>query len=109
MTPLRGLRSGGALALLVLAPSLAPAAWDNVFQVTCCGKKHRAAAYAPVAAASPSCPAPCPQTAYVQRSYYQPAPHYEAVTNYEPVTSYRTSYYYEPVTSYTYSSYYDPC
>ena len=110
MTPVRGIRAGGALALLLLVPQLAPAAWDNVFQVTCFGcKKHATAAYAPPCS---TCPAPCPcptTTAYVQRTYYQPVTSYQAETHYEPVTSYRTSYYYEPVTSYTYSSYYDPC
>jgi hypothetical protein len=99
--------------MLLLVPQLAPAAWDNVFQVTCFGcKKHpqTAAYYAPPPCAT--CPAPCPcptTTAYVQRTYYQPVTTYQAETHYEPVTSYRTSYYYEPVTSYTYSSYYDAC
>lgn len=111
MTPLRGFPAGAALSLLLLAPSLAPAAWDNVFQVTCCHKRPTTAAYyaAPVTACAPPCPAPCPSVAYVQRSYYTPVTNYVAETRYEPVTSYRTSYYYEPVTSYTYSSYYDPC
>ena len=103
------LRACGALTLLLLAPSFAPAAWNNVFQVTCCGGGRRTAAYAPYTACAPPCPAPCPTTAYVQRSYYQPVQSYQAVSYYEPVTSYRTSHYYEPVTSYSYSSYYDPC
>src|SRR4051794_31670176 len=108
MTPVRGFPAGWALSLLLLAPSLAPAAWDNVFQVTCCKKRPVAAAYyaAPAPACcpapAPSC-CPAPSVAYVQRSYYQPMTSYVAGTHYEPVTSYRTSYYYEPVTSYTYS------
>jgi hypothetical protein len=119
MTVVRGIRAGGALALLLLVPQIAPAAWDNVFQVTCFGCKKRpttAAYYAPPSCTScaPPCPcaAPCPcptTTAYVQRTYYQPVTTYQCETHYEPVTSYRTSYYYEPVTSYTYSSHYDPC
>ena len=115
MTPVRTIRTVGALALLLLVPQLAPAAWDNVFQVTCFGCKKQPATssyYAPPPCAT--CPAPCPcpcptTTAYVQRTYYQPVVSYQAETHYEPVTSYRTSYYYEPVTSYTYSSYYDSC
>jgi hypothetical protein len=112
MTLVRGIRAGGALAVLLLVPQLAPAAWDNVFQVTCfgCRKQATSAYYAPPPCNT--CPAPCPcptTTAYVQRTYYQPVTTYQAETHYEPVTSYRTSYYYEPVTSYTYSSYYDPC
>jgi hypothetical protein len=95
MKPVRGFPAVWALSLLFLAPQLASAAWDNVFQVTCCHKRPtRAAYYAPAPAC---CPAPAPSVAYVQRSYY------------EPVTSYRTSYYYEPVTSYSYSCYVDPC
>jgi hypothetical protein len=109
MTSLTGIRAGGALTLLLLAPSFAPAAWDNVFQVTCC-KHKRVAAYA-----SPCCPAPCPPPCpppcptYVQRSYYQPVTCYQAYSYCEPVTTYKTSYYYEPVCSYTYSCYVDPC
>jgi hypothetical protein len=101
------------MALLLLVPQLAPAAWDNVFQVTCFGKRHTSSAYVPspsCATCPAPCPAPCPTTtAYVQRTYYQPITTYQAQTHYEPVTSYRTSYYCEPVTSYTYSSHYDPC
>jgi Carboxypeptidase regulatory-like domain len=116
MTPVRGIAGAGALGLLLLAPAAAPAAWNNVFQVTCHGCRRPAvAAYAPpVVAAAPACPAPCPppcppQVAYVQRSYYTPVTTYEPVTQMVPVTSNYTSYYYEPVCSYTYSSYYDPC
>jgi hypothetical protein len=111
MTSLTRIRAGGALTLLLLAPSFAPAAWDNVFQVTCCGRKQ-VAAYA-----SPCCPPPCPTTccapppcpSYVQRSYYQPVTSYQSYSYYEPVTTYKTSYYYEPVCSYSYSCYVDPC
>lgn len=110
---LRGYPAGLALSLLMLAPQLASAAWNNVFQVTCnrCNSSTSSSYYysysVPVAAPAANC---CqPQTAYVQRSYYQPVTTYQQCTNYEPVTSYRTSYYYEPVTSYSYSSYYDPC
>jgi hypothetical protein len=115
MTLVRGIRAGGALALLLLVPQLAPAAWDNVFQVTCfgCRRPTTSAYYVPspsFSSCAAPCPAPCPTTtAYVQRTYYQPVTSYQAETHYEPVTSYRTSYYYEPVCSYTYSSYYDPC
>jgi hypothetical protein len=112
MTPLRGIRAGGALTVLLLAPQLAPAAWNNVFQVTCCKKRQTTAAFfapAPVAVPVTACAPPCPTTAFVQRSFYQPVVSYQAVTNYEPVTSFRTSYFYEPVTSYSYTSFYDPC
>jgi hypothetical protein len=115
MTLVRGFRAGGALALLLLVPQIAPAAWDNVFQVTCFGCKQRPATSSYYIAAAPpcsTCPAPCPcptTTAYVQRTYYTPVTNYQCETHYEPVTSYRTSYYYEPITSYTYSSYYDSC
>ena len=65
MTPVRGIRAGGALALMLLVPQLAPAAWDNVFQVTCFGcKRPQTAAYAPPCAAP--CPAPCPTTRRAQ-------------------------------------------
>jgi hypothetical protein len=112
MTVVRGIRAGGALALLLLVPQIAPAAWDNVFQVTCfgCKKQPQTAAYYAPPCTTCQAPCACPTTtAYVQRTYYQPVTSYQAETHYEPVTSYRTSYYYEPVTSYTYSSYYDPC
>ncbi len=120
MTPVRGIRTGGAVALLLLVPQLAPAAWDNVFQVTCfgCKKRPTTAAYFAPAPACPTCappcpcPAPCPcptTTAYVQRTYYTPVTTYQAETRYEPVTSYRTSYYCEPVTSCHCTSYFDPC
>jgi hypothetical protein len=103
----------GALALLAATAAEANAAWNNVFQVTCC-QRPRVAGYAPVVANSaPGCCDPCPQpvccTQYQQRCYYQPITTYTTKTYYEPVTTYRTSYYYEPVTSYRYSCYYDPC
>jgi hypothetical protein len=104
------LAGGWAVSLLLLAPGFASAAWDNVFQLTCCGNTPRTSAYA--SNASPCCPQPapcCPQTAYVQRSYYQPVTTYKPVVSCEPVVSYRTSYYYEPVQSCTYSCYVDPC
>lgn len=101
------LAGGWAVSLLLLAPGFASAAWDNVFQLTCCGTP-RTSAYQ--SNASPCCPQPCcPQTAYVQRSYYQPVTTYKPVVNCEPVVSYRTSYYYEPVQSCSYSCYVDPC
>ncbi len=123
MRLLRGCPAGWALSLLLLAPQLAPAAWNNVFQVTCnrC-RRQTTSNFAPVIAfAAPSCPQPacpqpaCPQTcctpqvSWVQRSYYQPVTSFQQVTNFEPVTSFRTSYFFEPVTSYHYSSYFDPC
>lgn len=101
------LAGGWAVSLLLLAPGFASAAWDNVFQLTCCGTP-RTSAYQ--SNASSCCPQPCcPQTAYVQRSFYQPVTTYKPVVSCEPVTSYRTSYYYEPVQSCTYSCYVDPC
>jgi hypothetical protein len=109
MTPVRGFPAGWALGLLLLAPQLAPAAWDNVFQVTCCHKRPTVAAFAPVTACAPPCPAPCPSVAYVQRSFYTPVTSFVAETRYEPVTSFRTSFFWEPVTSFTFSSYFDPC
>ena len=97
MTPLRGIRTGGALALLLLVPQLAPAAWDNVFQVTCFGCRRQPQTSAFVAAPCPTCPAPCPApcpcpttTAFVQRTYFQPVTTFQAETHYEPVTSVRT-------------------
>jgi hypothetical protein len=109
----RGITGAGALALLLLAPQPAPAAWNNVFQVTChgCRKRPVVAAYAaPVVAMAPACPAPCPQQVqYVQRTMYTPVTTYEPVCTTVPVQSNYTSYYWEPVRSYTYSSYYDPC
>jgi hypothetical protein len=115
MTSLTGIRAGGALTLLLLAPSFAPAAWDNVFQVTCCGSGRRVAAYA-----SPCCPAPapttccapppcCPAPTFVQRSFCQPVTTMQAYSFCEPVTTYRTSHYWEPVCSYTMSCFVDPC
>lgn len=111
MTLKTGMRAGGALTLLLLAPSFAPAAWNNVFQVTCCGGGRRVAAYAaPVTSfASPCCPAPCPQTAWVQRSFCQPVTSYQAVNFMEPVTTMRTSHFWEPVTSFSMSCFVDPC
>lgn len=115
MTSLTGIRAGGALTLLLLAPSFAPAAWNNVFQVTCCGGSRRVAAYAApsISFASPCCPAPCPapcpQTAWVQRSFCQPVTSYQAVSFFEPVTTMRTSHFWEPVTSFSMSCFVDPC
>lgn len=118
MTPVRGIRAGGALALLMLVPQLAPAAWDNVFQVTCFGRRSTSnytACAPPCTSCAPACPcpapcpAPCPQTAFVQRSYYQPVTTYQAVTSYEPVVSQRTSFFWEPVTTMSVSSFFDPC
>src|SRR5437773_8178770 len=77
MTLLRG-TAGAALSLLLLAPS-APAAWNNVFQVTCHGCRRPATSAYVAVPAPTTCCAP-PQVAYVQRSYYQP------VTTFEPVT-----------------------
>ena len=84
----RGCPAGWALSLLMLAPQLAPAAWNNVFQVTCnkCRKETTSAYYAPIVVnAAPACPNNCcqPQTSYVQRSYYQPVTSYETVTSYD--------------------------
>jgi hypothetical protein len=111
-------RLAGALAVGValFAPEPASAAWNNVFQLTCCNKPRAsmrqsffAPAPAPTTCCAPPPPACCPQTAYVQRSYYQPVTAYKPVMTCEPVVSYRTSYYYEPVTTYSYSMYVDPC
>ncbi|MFL5330420.1 MAG: hypothetical protein ACJ8C4_16075 [Gemmataceae bacterium] len=100
---------GWALGALLLAPGTAPAAWDSVFQLTCCGHRSSNKCCAPACTScAPPC-ATCPTTAYVQRSCYQPTTVYKPVTTYEPVTSYRTSYYYEPVQTMSYSLYVDPC
>jgi hypothetical protein len=107
MSIVRAFPAGWALGLVLLAPQLASAAWDNVFQATCCHKRPTTAAYYAPPPPSPCCQAP--SVAYVQRSYYQPVTTYVAETHYEPVTTYRTSYYWEPVTSYSYSCYQDPC
>lgn len=117
MRLLRGCPAGWALSLLLLAPQLAPAAWNNVFQVTCNSCRRQSTSnFAPVVTfAAPSCPQPCPQTccspqtSWVQRSYYQPVTSFQQVTNFEPVTTMRTSFFFEPVTSYHYSSFFDPC
>jgi hypothetical protein len=135
MTLVRGIRAGGALALLLLVPQLAPAAWDNVFQVTCfgCRRNQTSSSYfiaapapscsscqssssffiaapSPCTSCAPPCPAPCPTTtAYVQRTYFQPVTTLQAETHFEPVTSVRTSFFWEPVTSVTVSSFFDPC
>jgi hypothetical protein len=102
----RTTRTAAVLALGILAVGApeAAAAWNNVFQTTCCGKSTRSAYFAP--APPPAC---CPTVNYVQRTYYQPVTTYKTETYYEPVTTYRTSYYWEPVTTYRYTSYYDPC
>jgi hypothetical protein len=107
----RGITGAGALGLLLSAPAAAPAAWNNVFQVTChgCNKRPTVSAFiapAPVVAASPC----CPQTVqYVQRTMYTPVTTFEPVCTQVPVTSHFTSFYWEPVRGYTYSSYFDPC
>lgn len=97
--------SGWAVGLLLMAPNFASAAWDNVFQLTCCGTP-RVSQRACCAPPPPPC---CPQTAYVQRSFYQPITAYRPVTTCEPVTTMRTSFYWEPVSTCTYSMYVDPC
>lgn len=99
-------RTAVVLALGCLAGGAADAnaAWDNVFQTTCCGESTRSYYFAP--APAPAC---CPSTSYVQRSYYQPVTTYKTESYYEPITTYRTSNYWAPVTSYRYTSYYDPC
>jgi hypothetical protein len=109
MRSLRGITGALALAAALGLPGGAGAAWNNVFQVTCCGPRHSASYSVAVPAAPAPCCNACPQTAYVQRSFYQPVTTYKPVVTMEPVTSYRTSYYYEPVTSYRYSCYVDPC
>src|SRR5437899_3006717 len=102
--------------LLLAGANPAPAAWDNVFQVTC----HKCRSCPPPATsayyyAPAPCPQPCPQpcqpactTQYQLRSYYQPVTTYRTSYYLEPVTTNRTSYYWEPVTSVRYSCYYDP-
>ena len=106
----RGITGAGALGLLLLAPSAAPAAWNNVFQVTChgCRKPTVSAFIAPaqVVAASPCCPQ---QVQYVQRTMYTPVTTFEPVCTQVPVTSNFTSFFWEPVRSYTYKSFFDPC
>src|SRR6478735_6314463 len=81
-----------ALGWMAYGASDASAAWDNVFQTTCCGgNSTRSSYFAP----SPA-PACCPSVSYVQRCYYQPVTTYKTESYYEPVTSYRTSYYWQP-------------
>lgn len=104
-----------AVSLLLLAPGLASAAWDNVFQLTCCGTPRTSffrgsGSCCPQPA--PCCPQPapcCPQTAFVQRSFYQPVTTYKPVVTCEPVTSFRTSFFWEPVQSCSVSCFVDPC
>jgi hypothetical protein len=118
MRIVRAFPAGWALGLVLLAPQLASAAWDNVFQATCCHKRPTTAAYfAPTTAffapaPAPCCPTPCcpaPKVAFVQRSFYQPVTTFVAETHCEPVTSFKTSFFWEPVTSYSMSCYVDPC
>lgn len=93
-----------ALGIAFGGASEAKAAWNNVFQTTCCGgDSSRSSFFAPQA------PACAPQVSYVQRCYYQPVTSYKTETYYDPVTTYRTSYYWEPCTRMKYTSYYDPC
>lgn len=100
---------GWATFALLLAPGLASAAWDNVFQLTCCGPWRSSTR---VSASPPCCPPPptcCPQTAYVQRSFMQPVTSFKPVTTWEPVTTNRTSYFWEPVQTMSVSMCVDPC
>lgn len=92
-----------ALGFVAFGAERASAAWNNVFQTTCCGNSTRSSFFAP------EVPACAPQVSYVQRCYYQPVTSYKTESYYEPVTSYRTSYYWEPTTRMRYTSYYDPC
>lgn len=93
-----------ALACLGLGTAEASAAWNNVFQTTCCGGRSSSSSYFAPA------PSPCaPSVSYVQRSYYQPVTTYKQETYLEPVTTYKRSYHWEGVTRYRYTSYYDPC
>ena len=92
-----------ALGFVACGADQASAAWNNVFQTTCCGNSTRSSFFAPEA------PACAPQVSYVQRCYYQPVTSYKTETYYDPVTTYKTSYYWEPTTRMRYTSYYDPC
>jgi hypothetical protein len=95
-----------AVGMMLMAPGWASAAWDNVFQLTCCNSTPRVSQ-------RPCCPTPapacCPQTAFIQRSFYQPVTAFRPVTTLEPVTTMRTSFYWEPVNTCTYSLFVDPC
>lgn len=115
MKPTR-LAGSCALGLVLMLPGLSQAAWNNVFQLTCCRSTPRTSARIAFAAPSAcnSCNPcntcnSCPQPAFVQRSFYQPVTAFRPVTTFEPVTSYRTSFFYEPVCSMSYSLYVDPC
>jgi hypothetical protein len=102
--------AGSALTLLLLLPGFAPAAWDNVFQLTCCNRPRTSMR---ISAAPPCCPAPapvcCPQTAFVQRSFFQPVTAFRPVVSWEPVTTQQTSFFWEPVQTCTTSLFVDPC
>src|SRR5262245_65190163 len=115
MKPFRFTTALAALGVLVTSAGPIEAAWNNVFQVTCCHRRNRvssgfiaAPAYSvPITSGySDPCCNPCPPvctTQYVQRCYYQPETVYRTETRYEAVTSYTTRYFYEPVVSYRYS------
>src|SRR5262245_10924157 len=93
-----------ALGWLAGGAADATAAWDSVFQTTCCGQSSRSSFFAP--APAPAC---CPQVSFVQRCFYQPVTTFKTETFFEPVTTFRTSFFWEPVTRYRYTSFFDPC
>ncbi len=93
-----------ALGFIACGAGDASAAWNNVFQTTCCGGNTSSSSFF-----APQAPACAPQVSYVQRCYYQPVTSYKTETFYDPVTTYKTSYYWEPCTKMRYTSYYDPC
>ncbi|MBX9625193.1 MAG: hypothetical protein K2X82_15405 [Gemmataceae bacterium] len=87
----------------------APAAWNNVFQLTCNDCNRPSTSYSLPAACPQACPQPQMQISYVQRCYYQPVTEMVRKSYYEAVTKNVTSYYYEPVQECRYATYYDPC
>ncbi len=111
MKPCKGWIGVIAMGWLMLGGPTAEAGWNNVFQVCCnsCNSSPVISYSAPVVAAAPACPQPCPTVTYRQRCFYQPVTTYRMQVSYQPVTTYRRSYYYESVTSFRYSTYYDPC
>lgn len=93
-----------SVAALTLTAGSIPAAWNNVFQLTCNDSRPRTSFFTRDCA-----PQPERRVEYVQRTYYQPITEYKRETYRVPIKETVKSYYWEPVESYSYTSYYDPC
>lgn len=113
---------GAAIIATVGSVGSANAAWDNVFQVTCCGTTPRTSNsishfvpatsfFAPVPTTTFFAPVTpcCPQVQMVQRVVTQPVTTFRPVVVNEPVTTMRQSFFWEPVTTTTFSLSIDPC